>query len=129
MKKITDAQFIEAMDKAVKLRGEDYVYPSGVQDDMHSGAECVYTSRSGESACIIGTALNLIEPGLAPTYEEQYRDKSYRYNVAGDWSAGSVLLELGVSQRVRAAAASAQFRQDMGFSWGAALDLFKSGLP
>lgn len=63
MKIITNAQFIEAVDKALALRGDDFVYlpakPAINHDDPGSNfATCTYgTPYEGATPCLFGLAL------------------------------------------------------------------------
>jgi len=119
---VTDEMFIDAMHKAVALRGEDYIYPREHDNNSVrlgyrslSGA-CMYRNRlTDEPSCLIGLALSLIDPALCP-------DASL---VGG--ASGVIQMNprtASISDRVAFAADYAQMAQDNGATWGHALERF-----
>ncbi len=111
MKKITDEQFIAAMREAVKVRGEDFVYPDEWREDGYGA--CHYTVN-GEGACIVGKALEI---AAGEPYE-------------GDNGGAYVVLSevFGLSEKVAEAARNAQVVQDNSRTWGEALADFEATL-
>ena len=118
---ITDQQFIDALEAAVAERGRDFVYPRGDRrwsklpdsDEETLVNSCLYVKPDGSgAACLIGLALH--KAGVPLDYLAQHE---------GD-PAGRVMVNLGVSWPVRSAAGEAQSSQDLGATWGDALDEF-----
>lgn len=107
--RLTDEQFIAAMREAVKVRGEDFVYP----EEWRGGAVCQYTV-DGEGACIVGKALEIAlgEPYLG--------DNADAFEVLTN------VFHLGLA--VSLAAQETQGEQDNGEPWGKALAQFEATL-
>jgi len=98
---ITDQQFIDAMEQSIAQKGPGHK------------AEATYT-LCGEAECIIGYALNVIGKEFLPT--------------SNSMLAEPMLLSLGASHKVAAAAHAAQYLNDSGFRWGAVLWGFKHAI-
>lgn len=125
MTEYTDQQFIDAIRKAVEIRGEDYVYPSKEEHPEYWGNPyfdntaishnlvCRYQLDDGTPACIVGLALSLIDPGLVPAS-----------NITS--AAAKVLRTKGFSKSIQSSADAAQCVQDGGGDWGEALKSFTS---
>lgn len=124
--KLNEEAFTAAMEKAVEMRGADYVYPQDRPGWMTTGSRvsCVYSTPEGAPACIVGQALSLIDPELVPSYQDSHD--------GCDMDAMSVLTRLlGVSYETPHwvyAAYLAQILQDQGGTWGAALDKYLNHL-
>lgn len=120
--KLNEETFTAAIEQAVEMRGRDYIYPKSLPGWQTPGLAkaCVYSTRQGQPACLIGQALYLIDPKLVPSYEDSDAGK--------DMDARSVLTRLlGVdyeTPRWVHAAYVAQVHQDRGGSWGDALDWY-----
>lgn len=118
MSVITVESMTAAMEKAVELRGADWVYPRDNLDWM-DGSSCVYVTTAGAPACIVGVALDIL--GI---------DMKNRSN----GSASEVLMTLDtlVSDEapgeLAAALDRAQLAQDTGQTWGEALMAYKGTL-
>jgi hypothetical protein len=129
-RRITVAEFTAAMEAAVAERGRDFRYPKGregwrtAKPDRHwpggtPDVTCLYVRADvNEPACIIGTALHRLGFSLSELSRHEGDD------VRG--VLGALLIE--PDELLLAAAASAQDRQDAGFSWGLALDTYKGVL-
>src|SRR5690606_25101812 len=118
---ITDQQFIDALEAAVAERGRGSVSPRGdrrwselpVSDEATLVNSRLYVKPDGTgAACLSGMALH--KAGAPLDYLAQHE---------GD-PAGRVMVNLGVSWPVRSAAGEAQSSQDLGATWGDALDEF-----
>lgn len=111
-----DLKFIQGMKDAVAERGEHYIYPgipgSLEDNDYWNRGSCVYSTPSGEAACIVGLAIDKSGIGKRPAYDAPAAE------------ASAVLNGMGISSPVYAAADHAQGRQDEGQEWGAVLDAF-----
>jgi hypothetical protein len=101
MQQITDRQFIDAMELAVKEKGGHTMAP---------GAYRVH----GAAFCIVGYALARIDERLCPRDNQQMADQ--------------LLPQLGCSQRVAMAAFAAQHANDMARTWDECLAVFRYGL-
>lgn len=99
--RITDEQFISAMEQAVKEKGGDHV------------ARATYFS-GGAPRCIVGYALWCIDKSACPTTNMLMAD--------------ALLPAMGVSQRVAKAAYAAQHLNDSEFEWKYVLQGFKDAL-
>lgn len=108
MTTITGKQALEALRKAVELRGADFIYPEEWRTESHG--QCRYV-HEGQPACIVGVALDTLGVNLIG-----------RANASADallinpsWSDVDVTLE---ATRIFY---RAQVTQDNRQTWGAAL--------
>ncbi len=107
----TDEQFTAAFDKAVAMRGEDYIYRRPTQAEGGNGM-CVYSTRDGEPSCLIGLALWILDQELGTHNMPSFNDCINAY---------SLLEGHGLtSKRVATAAGNAQATQDATYTWGEA---------
>lgn len=97
---ITDAQFIRAMEQAVKEKGSGHV------------AQATYWM--GAPACIVGYALGTINSAYCPKDNQEMADR--------------LLVKAGCSEKVAFAAYAAQHLNDSGYSWGDVLAGFHYGM-
>src|SRR5690606_28125878 len=118
---ITDQQFIDALEAAVAERGRDFVYPRGDRrwsklpdsDEETLVNSCPYVKPGGAgAACLSGLALHKAGVPLDCLARREGHP------------AGRVRGSLGVSWPVRSAAGGAQSSEDLGATWGDALDEF-----
>lgn len=119
----TDSDFIEAMEKAVALRGEDYIYPKNLPGWQDCTGSCVYSLKDGTPACIVGVALSLIDPDLVPAYGWNDNFSSSAVEVLEELNASG---KTDFSEAVMNAAMWAQQDQDRGLPWGESLHTFYS---
>ena len=115
IRELTIPQALEALEKAVELRGKDFVYPD---DEKINGKTCQYTREvdgTKVGSCLVGVAL-IDVLGLPPEH------------MAGSTlSASAALTRLGVTDAgVRRVFGAAQGAQDDGRSWGTSLDLARA---
>lgn len=108
---------ITALLDAVKEKGEDYIYDSGVADNCHylTYADDAFTEPTGPS-CIVGYAL--LNSGLATLDSLREMEGTTAINVA-PW---------GTDDEVSIALNEAQVAQDMGEPWGDARNKFIASL-
>jgi hypothetical protein len=118
-----DRKFIEAMRAAVADRGEDFVYPEGTEGwspkdfDGLLSTDCLYVRTDvDEPACLIGLALH--KTGISLDDLRNWEGNGARL----------VMGEKGYTYELTWAAAHAQANQDMGATWGQALDKFEEQL-
>lgn len=105
--------FTEAMHLAVEESGPDFVYNSTADDG------CTYT-RNGAPDCLVGHAFAIMGIGIN---EIQLLD----FDPAGE--AAEAMVRLGVgTEAERFAADIAQQKQDLGDTWGEALEAYEAGL-
>lgn len=124
MPTITRENFTQAMRQAVAERGADWTYPNPSEQSRAEGwyspfgsTICRYGLPDGTPACLIGYAINLVDP----TQFAQIADS------AG--GADEIFAELDVSDYgLGVAANAAQSLQDEQGTWGAALEAFESAL-
>ena len=117
-----DIAFIKGMKAAIEERGEDFVYPRTSDPDAADWYKlgshlCQYSKRDGTPACIVGLALakaGIDVPPFGPSFP-------FISVVAARYSDG-------LSESVVNAAGVAQRWQDMGKSWGDALEKFFDSL-
>lgn len=102
---VTVADVTPVIKKLVEEFGEDYVYP-------RAGAVCVY-QLDGEPSCIVGHVLDR----LGVPYEEWWDDDQ----------ADAERLPFK-DELVSSALAHAQRQQDIGYSWGEALEAYQRRL-
>lgn len=114
---ITKRRVKNAMEKAVKVKGPDYVY------EKHSDGECNYLEYDGERpvapSCLVGHALVYL--GIPKSEIAKWEGS----NVNG---LNLLLDEYGVPYAVRLALQAAQKEQDSGATWGDALTAFNNWL-
>jgi hypothetical protein len=113
--KITDQQFIDAVHKAVELRGADYKWSRYTPGALTPSGGPAYQTPDGEGSCLIGFALMQIRKSACPPN-------------GLDATASIVLRPLGLSPRVASAARVAQIAQDQGTRWGDVLWMFNWAL-
>lgn len=117
MKKITEAEFTEALEAVVKERGEDYTYPTKEENPEYwSEGSCRY-EVDGEPACIIGAAIAQLGGDLSKI-SSQSNGPQKAARQAG----------LEVSEHLEFPMAKAQRLQDNGETWGFALERYREGL-
>lgn len=130
---ITGHSMYRLISKAVKERGEDYVYPTS--KDRDGLTACFYvrsTKRQGElapkdefirkngdTACIIGLALSLLDPGFAKKLDNHRGDTLPAVSLLqGEWVVGDTTYEF--DDAAREIADAAQSAQDVRLTWGSA---------
>lgn len=129
---ITRENLLEALELAVKDRGEDWTYPPiqyhlepkfdpGLpkEDDWHfEGGLCRYHKPQGTPACIFGWALDRIDLTILAPYDDVPKGISniLRENFIEHEADDRPLIR---------AASEAQSYQDQGSTWGEVLDRFK----
>ena len=120
---ITRENFTAAMRAAVAERGEDWAYPERGSElaeqgwRAEEGQECVYVLPDGSPACLIGLALYKIDPALVEGLEGE------------TVSALLLLHRLGVEDvGLCGAAWDAQWAQDLGETWGNALEIYERAM-
>ena len=121
MRILTETEVREALYKAVKLKGEDYVYPEEMKLTEDGGyqvtgvmASCVYWDRRDPTkppapCCIVGVTLDIL--GIPPDWVEEFR------GVADAIDKEKVSLEANALMLLE----KAQEEQDDGAKWGAAI--------
>lgn len=109
----TKAEFTQAMRDAVAERGEDYIYPKNDKYRSALDGSCVYQTRDGVPACLIGVAADKLGIEL-PDFE--------------DIQSATNFLDGLVDSDVAWAAEKAQAHQDEGASWGASLYIYLATL-
>lgn len=129
-----DESFTAAMEAVVQERGPDWVYPLGepgwvlADDLMSASGGCRYVrTDADEPGCIIGAALHKM--GVPLHQLRPWEGQS----VAAVIPEIEITLNIGhASENLMDAADWAQTRQDLGATWGEALEKFKevlNGLP
>lgn len=116
-KELTAEQILDGLRFAVETRGGNYTYPGydpgrerGYITEYAVGAVCQYSTPDGYPACIVGYALDHIDPRLRPPYGVRA-------------SIRTVLRWMGVTDdKVKEIAGVAQIVQDNGYTWKEALD-------
>lgn len=108
---LTLDQALELLDRAVELKGADYVYPRPALDSPGAGNGCFYLHADGPG-CIVGHVLHWA--GL--TNEEL---SSIEGAKAG--GVGRRVPRLHMDERVGDLLAHVQSEQDTGETWGAAV--------
>lgn len=111
MRQITEAEFTEALEKAVSVKGEDYVY---------GPTNCIYRTPEGAPSCLIGHVLYHLDPNLL-----DFAGKWENVNVGGVLRAMARDGVATVPARVVRAAAAAQRAQDSKEPWGWALGTYR----
>lgn len=106
----TDLAFVEALNQAVAVKGEDYIRPA------YTG--CVYTDEAGAPSCILGWAYHIMTGQTMSTNWNLRFSQEYKFYPA--------LREL--TQPVITSAEFAQTLQDKGSPWGYVLDKFSQRL-
>lgn len=106
---ITLEMAVEALDYAVQLRGEDYVYPEEWRDENNLGG-CQYVVN-GKPACIVGVALDYLGVAL----QDQ---NGAAHSLPDIWGLDVVDYE---HFRVGDLLWQAQVVQDSGETWGEAV--------
>ncbi len=108
-------EFMEALERAVAKRGSDWSYPQDRNDrTFRFNGTCVYSTPSGEAACIIGAVMD--ELGLTrPAYDCTVGAES--------------VLGARVSPEVRRLAGYAQGMNDSGVPWGQIVDRVRAAKP
>lgn len=116
--RFTTEQALEALRKAVELKGSDYVYPPGEKDSPHGS--CMY-AHNGSPSCIVGHLVNILDPEIfarlaaaeeqgGPHGAEELTNPDVNYLPEDFWSPSTARV-LGF----------AQYAQDRGELWGTAL--------
>lgn len=117
--RFTKEQALEALRKAVKLKGEDYVYP----EEEKFMSSCRYATDEGKPSCIVGHVVNILDPEafahLAAVEAEQGTTAAEDLTHSGyddsylpvDFWDRDTARVLGI----------AQAQQDIGSKWGDAL--------
>ena len=105
----------EALDKAVNLKGGDYVYEKLPLDG--SGASCRYSTNDGAPSCLVGFVIAEVAPELFAEIVE--------YEAAYSTSVGVLELvdEFDIefeSADLEYALSYAQEKQDESYTWGEA---------
>ena len=119
MKKITEAEFTEALEAVVKERGEDYMYPTKEENPEYwNGGSCRYAVK-GEPACIIGAVIAHLGGDVTKI---RFQSAAPRDAVR---EAG---LELPDQLSLSTPMDYAQAAQDQGNTWGLALERYREGL-
>lgn len=105
----TNEQINAALNKALDLKGQDYVYK---QND----GSCDY-AVAGEPSCLVGHVLHTLDPEMFKRVAEWERDPS-----SGDLTFDCVWsdLELPFDREQVKALRLAQVAQDQGKNWGVA---------
>lgn len=113
---VTDAQFIDAFNRAITQRGEDFVYTRPVPEPGLPHA-CYYRHPlTGKPDCVIGLTLDIL--GITVPVEHE---GSAAYNILPQ-------LVHGLSKRVLLAADSAQEAQDFAHPYRAVRARFNETL-
>ena len=108
-------RFTAAMRAAVEERGAEWRYPDDDPDWHGSGGMCIYRLDDGSPACLVGAALAKL--GLLEEVPVSSVD-----------GAQTLMIELGFDHDVAFAADLAQGAQDMGDTWGEALDEYLAAI-
>lgn len=116
-KKFTREEFTAALERAVALKGEDYVY------ERPEDGFCKYM-YDGQPSCLIGHALL----DLGVEYSAQWEGKHARAIGHGVDHQDYVPTFNWPDDSTAHAAIRAQGRQDDGETWGVALDTYKAYL-
>ena len=115
---ITTENVIELLEKAVEIKGADYVYPAG---------ECFYSNRkvNPEPMCIVGYVLADEEPELFSEVAERESRESLSCGIMDfeDWD-----IALPIDFKTTNVLYAAQRVQDNGGTWGTALEAAKARL-
>lgn len=123
---------IAALERAVALKGADYVYDAG----NASTGECAYTTPDGKPSCIVGYVIADLQPELLPVFgaaerwesetnEDSGETEFYPADVFAISSAANYVPEWKPEDGVVSILLTAQTRQDAGQSWGDALEAAK----
>lgn len=116
--RFTKEQALEALRKAVKLKGEDYVYP---EEEKFMGS-CRYANDEGSPSCIVGHVVYILDPEafkhLAAVEAEQETTAVEDLTIAYE---GSYLPEDFWDRATARVLQEAQSKQDTGSKWGDAL--------
>lgn len=123
---ITIEAFTAAIEAAVQERGPEFIYPKGEYGwrtligrpaGPSHDVTCLYVrTDADEPACIIGAALHQLGYPLA-----------YLRRFEGDDGRDVLRMAIeNVDERLVSAARAAQDHQDNGFTWGEALDVYRS---
>lgn len=107
---VTGKQALKALKTAVKLKGEDYVYPDSERSPLGT---CQY-SDGKEPLCIVGVALD----SLGVNVHGQPNTAADSINVRWDG--------VHLTERAIRILRAAQVSQDVGDDWGKALDAAKT---
>jgi hypothetical protein len=114
---ITEAQFTDAMERAVNERGSGWKYPS--QTEAPPGfyaSNCpTYQDGRGNPTCLVGAAMHVLGMKLP---SESYGGSASALSVLGGVLEGTAVM----------AARCAQIHQDKSFTWGESLDVYKAAL-
>ena len=128
MEKFTNEEVSAAVERAVALKGEDYVYKRVAQGGGYSaGPSCVYDNGDGTPSCIVGHVIADLEPDLFAKLGEWEHDKQR----GSEGTAARTLFRTFPSRFTSAqiaALGAAQAHQDSTLPWGAARDHFKDTL-
>lgn len=116
-----------AMERAVALKGADYVYPDA--------DGCRYSWNDGTPACIVGHVAADLWPDKFKEVADYERveeasgsvDGAFVFGLGEDRAGGGVL-SIQPDRVVRNALQRAQNTQDNGFTWGEALAEYKKAL-
>lgn len=112
---LTPEQAVRLLERAVAERGKDYVYraeerkEAEARDGDPAAIACSYAEPDGSPSCMVGLALSYV--GANPVIMEDI----------GGWAMG-VLPDLGVALGTARVFQEAQSAQDMGKTWGVALE-------
>lgn len=114
---ITLDNVLDLLEKAVQTRGPDYRYRGQYED-----VTCKY-EKDGAPSCLVGVALHIagvsvdeltamdksLEPGMGPHWLEENTDN----------------LPISISESATMVLSQAQATQDIGYTWGEALERAK----
>jgi len=112
---ITEAQFTDAMERAVALRGKSWRYPTALDapSGFYAGYTPTYSDENGNPTCLIGVFMDLLGMQVP----------------RGEESPGCIAILMGpMSMRVALAARCAQVHQDNHRPWGEALSVYRAAL-
>lgn len=124
---ITAEQALDALEKAVALKGPDYVYTdqaTGIRADSEewhgTGIGCRYAGPDGEPACIVGTALSIIDQAVFDVVRECEAEEGSFPVIDLCEGTGDVPVVVAAADAVWVFRC-AQVAQDGGATWGEAL--------
>lgn len=116
--RFTTEQAMEALRKAVELKGANYMYPDSEKNTRTSEGTCMY-SHKGQPSCIVGHVINILDPKVFAGLETQ--EMLYGPQGAEDLTLQGYLPADFWSKDTGRVMAIAQGMQDTRHSWGDAL--------
>ena len=117
--KLTRSVVLETLEEIVAENGEDYVYPLA-----NTAASCQYANPDGTPSCIVGHLIYKLDPSVL----DDIRTSPGGYNIDGVFSLQDGFIKIKDDPSLLDALENLQNDQDMGKTWGVALDRFKVNL-